>query len=129
MSKKSSSIISIPTIIFLALAYNFIFDDDDEKKKVEVKTSYKPAISQDEKVDLNDLKTHFKEVIIEAKEVFIEAADELVSGLNEKESQEVIEEEKSKVVIIFKKDKIEPPTNELKPLDDAKEDKTMFKKL
>ncbi len=129
MSKKSKSFISLPTIIFLFLAYSFIFDDDDEKKKVEVKTSNKPAISQDKKVDLNDLKTQFKEVIIEAKEVIVEVTDELISELNEKESQEVIEEEKPKEKVIISKDKIEPPANELKPLDDAKEDEPMFKKL
>lgn len=126
MSKKNGSFISIPTIIFLFLAYSFIFDDDDKKNKVEVKTSKEPAVSQDEKVDLNDLKTQFKEVIIEAKEVFDEVADEVISELDKKESQEAVEEEKPKEEIIVSKEKIEPP--ELKPLDDAK-DEPMFKKL
>ena len=123
MSKSSSSFISLPTIIFLVVMYNIFFDDDEEKKDVEVKVDDNPIVSEDLKDGLNDAKEGFKEAIEKAKEAFVKAKDEFIKP---DETPMVEEKEQPKEEVIVSKES----DDGLMPLDDESEDKDpLFKKL
>ena len=123
MSKSSSSFISLPTIIFLVVMYNIFFDDDEEKKDVEVKVDDNPIVSEDLKDGLNDAKEGFKEAIEKAKEAFVKAKDEFIKP---DETPMIEEKEQPKEEIIVSKES----DDGLTPLDDESEDEDpLFKKL
>ena len=114
MAKKSSSGISISTIVFLVVMYNVIFDDDDDKKDVEVKTDGKEIISVDE------IKVKTKEIFIKTTDGAIKKLDEyLSSGEKKPEVEVIISEEKPKEDPPEEVLVAEPEVKEetLKPLD------------
>ena len=110
---KSSSFLSLPTLIFLVVMYNVIFDDDDEKKEVEVKTE----TEQHEVIDVGEVTVKAKEIIIKTKEGIKKTVDEYLSSDEGKDQDFIVTQEPPK------EEKVEP---ELKPLDeDEDEDKPM----
>ena len=112
MSKKSGSFFSLPTIIFLVVMYNVIFDDDDEKT-TEVKTD----TEQTEVINVDEVTVKAKEIIIKTKEGIEKTVEEYLSSDEGKDQDFIVTQEPPK------EEKVEP---ELKPLDeDEDEDKPM----
>ena len=139
MSKSSGSFISLPTIIFLVVMYNIIFDDDDEKD-VEVKVTEEQAdtrpVENDPDSSLSDTIEKAKEVLIQAKEVVIEAKDivveeyggsdaEIAERTGEEVTQDVEVPPQEEVVISEEK----TPDDGLDPLDETKDEDPLFKQL
>ena len=81
---KSSSFISLPTIIFLVVMYNILFDDDDEKD-VENRTNDEPFISKETKEDIKGVAEDVKQAIQDAKDSFVQAKEEKKEIPQEKE--------------------------------------------
>ena len=130
MAKKSSSGISISTIIFLVVMYNVVFDNDDEKKveivdqDTVVQTSPAPK-SPTIKDSLNEIGEEFKKVGKQLKEEAVVIADDLKKEFQETKNQP---EEKSPEPPEKKPELVAEPET-LKPSDDAQEKQTGMKKL
>jgi len=124
MARKSGGGISISTIVFLIIAYNVFFSDDDaDKKEVKViKTSDKQQISETLKESANNLKEEAKVFINEAKKEFEKAKEEFLKP-EEKENQIENESNDKEEIVKKKEEKIE----ELKPIEDKKPEKGMKK--
>jgi len=112
---KSSSFLSLPTLIFLVVMYNVIFDDDDEKKEVEVKTE----TEQHEVIDVGEVTVKAKEIIIKTKEGIKKTVDEYLSSDEGKDQDFIVVQEPSKEEKDIPKEEEEEP--DLKPLDEKKD--------
>ena len=106
MASKSSGGISLSTIIFLVIMYNFVFSDDDEEVNVTVEEEA-PIVQQDEGIpkeafeklaeDLNQLKDDMIEAGKEFKESLeTESGGEVIDATdwNKKQEPQVVEEPK-----------------------------------
>lgn len=133
MSKSSSSFLSLPTIIFLVVMYNVIFDDDDDKKDVEVEVDNKPAISEGVKENLNDAKEGLKDAYDSAKEAFNQAKGEIFDesdvDMSDGAISERSEEEVTQDVVIPPEEKEEKEDDGLEALDDNPKDDPLSKSL
>jgi len=115
MSKSSSGgFISLPTIIFLIVMYNIIFDDDEDKKQTEVKLNDTQTITETkEKEDWNEVKETLKTAVQDVKDAAIELKEEikkeLASEEKEKKSDPVEKpKEKAPVVVAEPEEENEP---------------------
>jgi len=124
--------------------YNIFFDDDEEKKDVEVKVDENPIVSEDVDRTFSDVKDEFKEAIEKAKGALVKAKEEIVKEFNDPESQEVVVApdvdptletdkefgERMKKESEEKSTTLEDFDDGLKALDDESEDDDpLFKKL
>lgn len=120
-SKKGGFILSWPVIIGLIFAWNLIFDDDDEKKEIDVKpqievvekdTTEKPSLEVKLKhlgAKVKDVGGKFVEVVKE------EFKEEFKTEEDEVDETQDIEPEKEEVA------KKEKKLETLKPLEEEKE--------
>lgn len=128
MSKSSSgSIISLPTIIFLVVMYNVFFDDDEDKKEVEIKSNDQVVV--EETIDKPSLKDQIVELGEQAKDV----AENVISTAKEEIDERQKEETQSDTAHNQQEEKEEAPEKEakvetLEPLE-KEEPQTGMKKL
>jgi hypothetical protein len=114
--KSSSSIISLPMIIGLIFAWNFIFDDDDEKDVNVTVEEEAPIISEDTK---KELKKSVSEAINAAKEALKEVKSEIEKEFKTEEvevdeTQDIQPEEKK---VVEKEEELET----IEPMEEEKE--------
>jgi hypothetical protein len=87
---RSSGGISLATIIFWAiLASTFLFDDDDDKKAIDVKTDIEVVTTSKE----DELKNHLTEAAKLAKESLTEAKDKTIEIIDEYREEKIKEQE------------------------------------
>lgn len=123
MAKKSGGGISIGSIVFLVIMYNIIFDDDGDKKKVEIVEDNTPVIEEtavDEKVDR--VADSVKSFIKNPKESIQQLKEEIVTSFDEGKDSQPKPEEKAEGEIVVVERKISPPP-------EPKEESTKMKKL
>jgi hypothetical protein len=110
MASKSSGGISIGAIIFWGFIAYTIFggDDDADDKKVEVVVDDRPAIVEQVKETVEDIKPDVQEIIAEVKNGFVEIRAKVETEINQKKVEPKPEpyktEEKPKVVDKFGED-------------------------
>jgi hypothetical protein len=87
---RSSGGISLATIIFWAiLASTFLFDDDDDKKAIDIKTDIEVVTTSKE----DELKNHLTEAAKLAKESLTEAKDKTIEIIDEYREEKIKEQE------------------------------------
>ena len=124
MSKSGGSIISLPTIIALIVAYNFLFDDDEDKKDTSNKDTNEVTISEKAKDEAKEVKEKLMFLYEQAKKQYDEATTdekkaEIKRGLdNLRAKLGIKEEEKQEPKIEAPPKKEETP----KPLTPNKEE-------
>lgn len=116
---KTGGTFSIGTIIMIIVAYNFLFDDDDEKE-VKIIDQAKEIIVETKEfiIETKDSKA-VQEIIQSAKEKFIKDEEEAKEE-GEEEIAEVIEEEQSDgpppKIISAEPEEDQPKTDEFEKL-------------
>lgn len=118
MARKKSFSISLPGIIFMVVVYNMIFDDDNDKSKVEIVENNTPVIEQPVDDSINDLKEDAKIVIEDAKKAFTQLKEDVIKDLKSKdEDKETSEKEEVKPQdeVVIKKEPDPPTPPEPKP--------------
>ena len=123
MSKKSSGGISFSTIIFMIIAYNLFFSDDDADKKAEVEirepsvTVEETVSKKDTEIDIRGVKKELMETFAKAKEELLKTKDKVMEEVNKKESEKPVEEpDKNQGPVMTAEP--EKPKEELKPVTD-----------
>jgi len=126
MSKKSSSFIfSWPMIVALIFAWNFLFDDDDEKT-MEVETQVVIEEATDKPSELSD---KLKDLGAQAKELFKEGIDVARKELEKEEAEDVAQTQDKQDT---EEEIVEGGGEEAEEVEEVKEEpkeKEEFKKL
>jgi len=105
MAKKSSGGISFGSIVFLIIMYNFIFDDNGDKKEVDIvkqDTIVQTAPAQDNptiKDSLNEISKEFKQLGGELKKEVIIISEDLKKEFKATEPKEDPPEKEEEIMI------------------------------
>lgn len=94
MANKEGGI-GFGSIVMGIIFYNIFFggDDDADDKKVEIVEDERPAITEQVKESIDNLKPEAKEVLSKAKDEFNKIKEELISDEKEKKIKNSIEPE------------------------------------
>lgn len=120
MARKTKVTFNFTWIVFMIIAYNLFFSDDEDKKEVKIVDQPKATVeevSTQKGIDLTKLKE-------EGTKVLNQVVEKVKEEIESKKSEP---EEKREEVIIAEPEKEEEEVTELNPLNDQPE--TGMKKL
>jgi hypothetical protein len=148
MSSSSSGGIGIGGIIFaMIIGYNLFFDDDEDKKDVDVKKTDKPVVEETTKKSIETVKEDAKKLIEDAKKALTKVVEDYKKhntdvddfsnkvdayvekeDITQKQPKEKIESAKEEKIQTLKKDEDSLPSLQI-PNKQKSSDQPLFKTI